>query len=159
MLGVCQWHHSAFCISRQHRLRRRWPIWCVYSSSAVNQSLPSVNHEQFPMQMTHKHNKWLQILAQEDFPPKLLWSENADFKFSVNNEGEDVNKKPRSRRNIDEHSEGNADNKRQRNRRLESEALWSFYTVENPDFLVCRFPRRYIDQSLQSSSSVLRPEE
>ena len=85
--------------------------------------------------------------------------ENADFKFSVNNEGEDVNKKPRSRRNIDEHSEGNADNNRQRNRRLESKELWSFYTVENPDFLVCRFPRRYIDQSLQSSSSVLRPEE
>ena len=28
-------------------------------SSPVNQSLPSVNHEQFPMQMTHKHNKWL----------------------------------------------------------------------------------------------------
>ena len=41
------------------------------------------------MQMTHKHNKCLQILAQEDFPPKLLWSENVDFKFSVNNEGED----------------------------------------------------------------------
>ena len=39
-------------------------------------------------QMTHKHNNWLQILAQEDFPPKLRWSENADFKFSVNNEGE-----------------------------------------------------------------------
>ena len=127
-------------------------FWCVYSSS-VKQSLPSVNHEQ----MTHKHNKWLQIVAQEDISPKLLWSENADFKFSVINEGEDVNKKPRSRRNIASHNEGNADNKRQRNR--ESEALWSFYTVENPDFLVCRFPRRYIDQSLQSSSSVLRPEE
>ena len=40
-------------------------------------------------QMTQKHNKWLQILFQEDFPPKLLWSENADFKFRVNNEGED----------------------------------------------------------------------
>ena len=52
------------------------------------------------MQMTHKHNKWLQILAQEDFPPKLLWSENSDLKFSVNNEGEDVNKKPRSRENV-----------------------------------------------------------
>ena len=75
------------------------------------------------MQSTHKHNKWLQILAQEDLLPKLLWSENANFKFSVNNEGEDVNKKPRSRRNIAYHSEGNADNKRQRNRRLESEAL------------------------------------
>ena len=71
----------------------------------------------------HKHNEWLQILAQEDFPPKLLWSENADFKFSVNNEGEDVNKRPRSRRNIDEHSEGNGDNNRQRNRRLESKEL------------------------------------
>ena len=35
-----------------------------------------------------KHNKWLQILAQEHFPPKVLWSEIADFKFSVNNEGE-----------------------------------------------------------------------
>ena len=83
----------------------------------MKQSLPSVNHEQ----KTHKHNKWLQIVAQEDFPPNLLWSENADFKFSVNNEGEDVNKKPRSRENIAQHSEGNADNKRQRNR--ESEAL------------------------------------
>ena len=51
------------------------------------------------MQMTHvtKHNKWLQILAGEDAPPKPLWSENAKFKFSVNNEGEDVNKKPQSR--------------------------------------------------------------
>ena len=62
--------------------------------------------------MTHKHSKSLQILAQEDFPPKLLWSENADFKFNVNSEGEDVNKKPRNRRNISWHSEGNADNKR-----------------------------------------------
>ena len=52
------------------------------------------------MQMTHKHKKWLQDLAQEDFPPKLLWIENADFKFSVNNEGEGVNKKPGSRRHI-----------------------------------------------------------
>ena len=67
---------------------------------AADESLPSGTHEQFPMQMTHKHNKWIQVLDQEDFPPKLLWSENADFKFSVNNEGEDVNKKPRSRRNI-----------------------------------------------------------
>ena len=26
----------------------------------------------------------VQNLAQEDFPPKLLWNEIADFKFSVN---------------------------------------------------------------------------
>ena len=76
-----------------------------------------------PPCVAHKHNKWLQILVWEDFPPKLLKSENADFKFSVNNEGEDVNKKARSRRNIDEHSEGNPDNNRQRNRRLEAKEL------------------------------------
>ena len=42
---------------------------CVYSSS-VKQCLPSVNHERFPIQMTHKHNKWPQILAKGDLPPK-----------------------------------------------------------------------------------------
>ena len=71
----------------------------------------------------------VQNLAQEHFPPKLLWNENADFKFSVNNEGEDVNKKPRSRENIAQHSEGNATNKRQRNRRLESDALLMNFRV------------------------------
>ena len=39
------------------------------------------------MTLNSKHNKWLQFLAKEDFPPKLLWSENADLKFTVNNEG------------------------------------------------------------------------
>ena len=63
------------------------------------------------MQMTHKHKKWLQILVDEDFPRKLLWSENADLKFSVNNEGEDLNKKP-----LSPASKGKADNKKQRNR-------------------------------------------
>ncbi|CAH3033456.1 unnamed protein product [Porites lobata] len=47
---------------------------CVYSSS-VKQCLPSVNHGQFPIQITQncKHSKCLQILAEEDFPLKLLW--------------------------------------------------------------------------------------
>ena len=38
----------------------------------MKQCLQSVNHEQFPIQMTqdNKHNKWLEIL---DFQPKLLW--------------------------------------------------------------------------------------
>ena len=62
------------------------------------------------MPMTHKHNKWLKILAQEEFPLKLLGSENANFKFSVNNEGEEVNKKQWIWENIALHSEGHADN-------------------------------------------------
>ena len=38
----------------------------------MKQCLQSVNHEQFPIQMTqnNKHNKWLEML---DFQPKLLW--------------------------------------------------------------------------------------
>ena len=48
---------------------------CCVDSSSVKQCLPSVNHEQFPIQMTQncKHSKCLQILAEEDFPLKLLW--------------------------------------------------------------------------------------
>ena len=49
------------------------PGCCAYSSS-VKQCLPSVNHEQFPIQTTQncKHSKCLQILAEKDFPLKLL---------------------------------------------------------------------------------------
>jgi len=48
---------------------------CCVDSSSVKQCLPSVNHEQFPIQMTQncKHSKCLQILAEEDFPFELLW--------------------------------------------------------------------------------------
>ena len=72
----------------------------VFIHRLWNKCLQSVNHDQFPMQMTHKHNKCLQIPIQEDFPWKLPPGENADFKFSVNNEGEDNNKKLWSRENI-----------------------------------------------------------
>ena len=33
MLGVRQWRHRAFCVSRQHKLRRRWPrrnLMCLF---------------------------------------------------------------------------------------------------------------------------------
>ena len=53
------------------------------------------------MQMTQaiKHNKWLQILTEDNFPPKLLWSEKADLKFIASGE-EDDNKKLQGRENI-----------------------------------------------------------
>ena len=41
-------------------------------------------------------NKLLKILALNDVPPKLRWSENGDLKFSDSNEGEEDSKKPRS---------------------------------------------------------------
>ena len=48
---------------------------CCVDSSTVKQCLTSVNHEQFPIQVTQncKHSKQPQILAEEDFPLKLLW--------------------------------------------------------------------------------------
>ena len=57
------------------------------------------------MTLNSKHNnsgfsKWLQILDGEDLPPKLLWSKNAELKFSATNEENDDSKKPRSRENI-----------------------------------------------------------
>ena len=59
-----------------------------------------MNHEQFPMQMTQnsKHNKWLEMLAGKDFPPKLLWRER-QLKF-IGSGKDDDNKKPRSRETI-----------------------------------------------------------
>ena len=66
---------------------------CVYSSS-VKQCLPSVNHEQLPIQMTQycKHSKCLQILAEEDFPLKLLWRTPIKIHRRV-----DQRRQPRSR--------------------------------------------------------------
>ena len=57
--------------TRQRRLcaDNQGHIFMYYSCKA------QMNHEQFPMQMTQnsKHNKWLEMLAGKDFPPKLLW--------------------------------------------------------------------------------------
>ena len=43
----------------------------------------------------------------------------------------------------------------QRNSRLESEALWSFYTVENPHLLVCRCLCRYKFQPCTTAQRII----
>ena len=69
------------------------------------------------MTLNSKHNKWLQFLAEEDFPPKLLWSENADLKFSVNNEGKKTSIRNRGvERTSLSTAKATRDNKRQSNR-------------------------------------------
>ena len=53
-------------------------LFFFFQASTSDLSIQKENNEtaftieQFPMQMTHKHNKWLQILAEGDFPPKRL---------------------------------------------------------------------------------------
>ena len=78
--------------------------WRADSAKAL--LITSGDYEQFLMQVTHKSKpgnnagftKWLEILVGEDFPSKLLWSENADMKLSSNKGEKDDNKKPAEQR-------------------------------------------------------------
>ena len=65
----------------------------VFIHASMKQCLQSVNHEQFPIQMTqnNKYNKWLEIL---DFQTKL--SGERRLKFIASGEDDD-NKKPRAK--------------------------------------------------------------
>ena len=144
MLGVRQWRHGAFCVSRQHRARRRRPRRILMCLLIVCESKFIIGESRT---IFHANDTQAQQVAPN--PRRGRFSTETPL------EGErrpQIQREPRSRRNIAEHSEGNADNYRQRNRRLESAALWLF-TVENPS------PPIYVNQSLQSFSSVLRPEQ
>ena len=83
--------------------------------------------------MTHKHNKWLQIPAEEDFPPKLFWSENADLKFSVNNEGrrrqQETAEQRLERRLAQRRPRRQQETEEQRNRRLEYQRHYDRFTL------------------------------
>ena len=75
MLGVRQrrhvaLRHEAFFVSRQNRLCRR-----VFFNRLWNNVYDRWKTSNFPCKLTQKskHNKWLEILAGEDFPLKLLW--------------------------------------------------------------------------------------
>ena len=154
MLGSRQWRHGAFCVSRQHRLRR--PMTTAHFDVFIHRLWIKVYHRwitnNFPC-------KWHTSTTSDSksSPRKIFHRNSSEARTPTSNSAWTTKEKtstrnvPWSRRNIAWHSEGNADNKRQRNRRLESEALWSF-TVENPS------PPIYLDQSRQSFSSVLRPE-
>ena len=147
---------------------------CVYSSS-VKQCLRSVNHEQF-LQMTHKHNEWLQILAQEDFHrnsserERRLQKQRRRSREQETEEPREPTSFPGSLSHLNEvaertslslasaiwHSEGNTDNKRQRNR---GRGDWNMRGIMI--VLHCGKPKLPIyrsTESLRSFSSVPRPE-
>ena len=75
MLGVRQrrhvaLRHEAFFVSRQNRLCRR-----VFFNRLWNSVYDRWITSNFPCKLTQKskHNKWLEILAGEDFPLNLPW--------------------------------------------------------------------------------------
>ena len=75
MLGVRQRRHvalshEAFFVSRQNRLCRP-----MFFNRLWNNVYDRWITSNFPCKLTQKskHNKWLEILAGEDFPLKLLW--------------------------------------------------------------------------------------
>ena len=44
-LGIRQWRHRAFCVSRQHRLRRRWPsLWIKVYRRWITNNFPCKWH-------------------------------------------------------------------------------------------------------------------
>ena len=83
MLGVRQWRHGAFCVSRQHRLCRLWPrrIFMYYSWKAVvfiHRLWNYVYHRRITNNFPCKWHRTAStavaaILAEEDSPLKLLW--------------------------------------------------------------------------------------
>ena len=88
-----------------------------------NQCLRSANHKQ----QNSKHNNWLEILAGEDFPPKLLWRTP---KFITSREDDD-NKKPRGSEKIAWHSEGNVVNTATTNMYRSSERILQLHCKWN----------------------------
>ena len=84
MLGVRQWRHGAFCVSRQHRLCRRWPrriFSCIIHERLLYLFIVCETMFTIGEWRTISHandtelqaQQWLQILAEEDCPLKLLW--------------------------------------------------------------------------------------
>ena len=99
------WCHGAFRVSRQHGA-----VSCFIHEELILRiftTLLAVNHEQFLVEMTHKSkpddnagfSKWLEILAGEDFPPKLAlgWESRLEIHNGSNGEKDD-NKKPAEQR-------------------------------------------------------------
>ena len=82
------------------------------------------------------------------FPPKLLWSENADFKFSVNNE------RRRSQQETAEQKEHRLAQRRQRRQQETGTGDWNQRHYDRSLSKTQSLPI-YVDQSLQSFSSVL----
>ena len=133
MLGIHQWRYGAFCVSRQHRLRRQWPRRILMCLFIVCESKFTIGESRT---ISHANDTQAQQVTPNPRPGRFSTETPLERERRLQ-----IRREQRRRKR-------QQDNKRQRNRRLESEALWSFYTVENPDFLVCRFPRRYIDQIL-----------
>ena len=135
--------------------------FCSVYSSSVKQSLPSVNHEQFPMQMTEA-----QQVAPNPGPGRFSTETPLERERRLKIQREQRRRRrqqktaeQRERLLAQRRQRRQQETEEQRERETEiSEALLSFYPVENPHLLVCLLPHRYIDQSLQSFSSVLRPE-
>ena len=90
VLGVRQWRHGAFCVSRQHRLCRRWPrrIFMYYPLNAVvfihrlwnivSRTISNANDTQAQQVAPNP--------CRRRFSTETPLSENADLKFSVNRE-------------------------------------------------------------------------
>ena len=174
MLDVRQWRHVAsrhvaFCVSRQHRLCRRWPgrIFMYYSWRLL--CLFFVSETTFTISesrtISHVNDTQAQQVAPNPrrgrFSTETLLERERRLEIQREQRREKTSTRNRRAETWTSLSTAKA-TPTTRDRGTEEqetgilEALWSFFSVENTNLLVCRFLRRYIDQSLQSCSSVLK---
>ena len=168
MLGVRQRRHRAFCVSRQHRLCRWWPRRiCMYSSWKAAVFIHRLWKNVYYRWITNNFPcKWhtSTTSGSKSSARKIFYRDFYEARTPTLNSAWTTKEKTSTRnRRAERTSLSTAKaTPTTRDRGTEeqeigiSETLWSFYTVENPNLLVCRFPRRYIDPGLQSFGSVPR---
>ena len=174
MLDVRQWRHVAsrhvaFCVSRRHRLCRRWPgrISCIIHERLLCLFIFSETTFTISESRTISYVNDTQVQQVATNPRRGRFSTDTllerERRLEIQREQRREKMSTRNRRAETWTSLSTAKaTPTTRDRGTEeqetgiSEALWSFYSVENPNLLVCRFLRRSIDQSLQICSSVLK---
>ena len=98
MLGVRQWRHGAFCISRQHRLCRRWPrrIFMYYSWKAVvliHRLWNSVYHRWITNNFPSKWHRTASTASNCKSSPRKIFHWNSSGKYADENSSASGSKK------------------------------------------------------------------
>ena len=124
-----------FCPARQHRLRRRWPRHVKQFSSYCNRYISTTSgSKSSPREIYYRNSS-----GARTPPSNSAWTTKE--KTSTRNRGAEGTSLSTAKATPTTRDRGTGDwNQRHYDRFILSKT--------QTDFLVCRFPRRYIDQSL-----------
>ena len=147
MLGVSQWRHGAFCVSWQHRVRRRLPRpWNRVYHRWITDNFPCNRHINTTSGSKSSPGKIFYRNSSGARTPTSNSAWTTKEKTSTRNLGAEITSLSgpfslSTAKATPTRDRGTGDwNQRHCDRFILSKT--------QTDFLVCRFPRRYIDQSL-----------